>query len=108
MTPRWNAGLEGSRRGLLLVAMQASPAPRAATPDSVTVTAGPQDRAGRVEPLILGPPHPGSLDDAGAGRGARSGARRGRAHTHQARRWAADEVAPLPGRGRQSVRVPVG
>ena len=54
MTPRWNAWLEGSRRGLLLVAMQASPAPRAATPDSVTVTAGPQYRAGWLHRVMLG------------------------------------------------------
>src|ERR1041384_1810156 len=54
MTPRWNAWLEGGRRGLLLVAMQASPAPRAATPDSVTVTAGPQYRAGWLHRVMLG------------------------------------------------------
>src|SRR5439155_97164 len=54
MTPRRNAWLEGSRRGLLIVAVQASPAPRVAAPGSVTVTAGPQYGAGWLHRVMLG------------------------------------------------------
>jgi len=54
MMPRRNAWLEGSRRGLLIVAVQASPAPRVAAPGSVTVTAGPQYGAGWLHRVMLG------------------------------------------------------
>src|SRR2546426_530523 len=54
MMPRRNAWLEGSRRGLLIVAVQASPPPRVAAPGSVTVTARPPYGAGWVHRVMLG------------------------------------------------------